>query len=62
MSEIADRVRTRFGATTFAQRRVRQAENAVALASAELNAARTAEAEEREAAREQEAKKQGADT
>ncbi|MBD3758856.1 MAG: YihY/virulence factor BrkB family protein [Microbacterium hominis] len=60
--ENADRVRTRFGATTFAQRRVRQAENAVALASAELNAARTAEAEEREAAREQEAKKQGADT
>ena len=46
--ENTDRVRTRFGATTFAQRRVRQAENAVALASAELNAARTAEAEERQ--------------
>lgn len=38
--EDADRVRTRFGATTFAQRRVRRAEDAVRLATEELGRAR----------------------
>lgn len=47
--EGEDRVRERFGASTFAQRRVRQAEDAVALASAELAAARTALAAEKDA-------------
>jgi len=51
-TENDDRVRTRFGATTFIQRRVQQAENAVALAAAELNAARAAAAEEKKAAKE----------
>ncbi len=47
--ERADRVRARFGAATFAQRRVRRAEDAVGLATAELGAARAAEERERTA-------------
>ncbi|WP_454114887.1 YihY/virulence factor BrkB family protein [Microbacterium lacticum] len=47
--EDADRVRERYGAKTFAERRVQQAENSVATASTELNKARTALAEERDA-------------
>ncbi len=50
VQEHADRIRARHGATTFAQRRVHQAEDAVALASDELAAARAAEAKERAAA------------
>ncbi|WP_447942772.1 YihY/virulence factor BrkB family protein [Microbacterium aurum] len=50
VQEDADRIRARHGATTFAQRRVHQAEDAVALASDELAAARAAEAKERAAA------------
>ncbi|MBM7462611.1 YihY/virulence factor BrkB family protein [Microbacterium dextranolyticum] len=49
--ERDDRVRERFGAATFAQRRVQQAENAVARASAEYDAARAALATERERTR-----------
>lgn len=45
--EAADRVRARHGAETFAQRRVRGAEDAVRLATEELRLAREAEAEER---------------
>lgn len=45
--ESADRVRARHGAQTFAQRRVQQAEDAVARASAELATAREAEEKER---------------
>ncbi|MGB4777711.1 YihY/virulence factor BrkB family protein [Microbacterium sp.] len=45
--EDADRVRVRYGASTFAQRRVQTAEDAVARAAAELQAAREAEAAER---------------
>ncbi|MCR2814134.1 YihY/virulence factor BrkB family protein [Microbacterium sp. zg.Y1090] len=52
VEEEADRVRARYGAQTFAQRRVRRAENAVVVASGELDAARDAEAEERRAAQE----------
>ncbi len=52
VEEEADRVRARYGATTFAQRRVRRAENAVMAASGELAAARDAEAEERRKAAE----------
>lgn len=48
--EDADRVHARFGASTFAQFRVRQAERAVAAASGELAAARAAEQDERDAA------------
>jgi len=48
VEEDADRVRARYGAKTFAQRRVRRAENAVMVASGELAAARDAEAAERE--------------
>lgn len=47
VEEDADRVRARYGAKTFLQRRVRKAEDAVQLATDELHAARTAEAEER---------------
>jgi len=43
VEEDGDRVRARFGASTFAQRRVRRAEDAVQLATGELNAAREAE-------------------
>lgn len=46
--EQDDRVRARYGSATFLQRRVRTAENAVALATAELEAARRAERDERE--------------
>lgn len=42
--EREDRVRERFGATTFAARRVQQAEDAVAAAAAELETARAAAA------------------
>lgn len=47
VEERHDRVRARFGATTFAQRRVRRAEDGVRLASAELAAAREVEDRER---------------
>lgn len=43
VEEDRDRVRSRFGARTMAQRRVRRAEDAVRVAAAELDAARTAE-------------------
>ncbi len=46
--EREDRVRERFGASTFAERRVQQSENAVSMATVELEAARAALAEERE--------------
>ncbi|MCR2792429.1 YihY/virulence factor BrkB family protein [Microbacterium sp. zg.Y625] len=55
VEEESDRVRARYGAKTFAQRRVRRAENAVMAASGELTAARDAEAEERNKAAENEA-------
>jgi len=45
--EAADRVRTAHGATTFAERRVQQAEDAVHVATDELHAARDALAKER---------------
>jgi membrane protein len=45
--ESQDRVRIRYGATTFAQRRLQQAEDAVRLATGELERARAAEAKER---------------
>ncbi|MFJ6652717.1 YihY/virulence factor BrkB family protein [Microbacterium sp. NPDC091313] len=48
--EDEDRVHARFGASTFAQFRVRQAELAVAAATGELDAARAAEEKERLAA------------
>jgi len=48
VEERGDRVRARHGAETFAQRRVQNAENALALATAELDAAREAERQERE--------------
>lgn len=47
VEEQSDRVRARHGARTFAQRRVQTAENAIALATAELEAARRAEQQER---------------
>ncbi|MDL5349969.1 YihY/virulence factor BrkB family protein [Microbacterium sp. zg-YB36] len=50
VEEESDRVRARYGAKTFAQRRVRRAENAVMVASDELTHARDAEAAEREKA------------
>ena len=43
-AEEHDRVRARFGATTFAQRRVQLAEDAVVAATRELEAARKADA------------------
>lgn len=46
--EEDDRVRTRHGAATFAQRRVQRAEDAVRVASEELREARADEAAERE--------------
>jgi membrane protein len=46
--EQRDRVRAKFGARTFAQRRVQRAEDAVAIAAAELDRAREAERAERE--------------
>ncbi|MDE0546721.1 YihY/virulence factor BrkB family protein [Microbacterium sp. C7(2022)] len=48
IEEERDRVRAKFGASTFAQRRVRRAENEVRLAKKELAIARKAEAEERQ--------------
>lgn len=48
VEEDQDRVRARYGAETFAQRRVRRAEDAVAVAARDLSAAREAEAAERE--------------
>ncbi len=51
VEEQDDRVRTRHGASTFAQRRVRTAEDALARAAAELGEARRAEQTEREGAR-----------
>ena len=47
VEEETDRVRARFGAATFAQRRVRRAEIAVMVAASELDAARREEAKER---------------
>jgi membrane protein len=49
--EHDDRVRARFGAPTFAQRRVRRAEDAVTVAVDELEKARAAAEEERDAQR-----------
>lgn len=46
-AEEHDRVRARHGAKTFAQHRVRRAEDSVAIATRELREAREAEAEER---------------
>ncbi|MEJ1155257.1 YihY/virulence factor BrkB family protein [Microbacterium marmarense] len=48
IEEERDRVRAKFGASTFAQRRVRRAENEVRFAAKELRIAREAEAAERE--------------
>ncbi|MEV8268026.1 YihY/virulence factor BrkB family protein [Microbacterium sp. NPDC076911] len=48
IEEEHDRVRAKFGASTFAQRRVLRAENEVRFASKELQIAREAEAAERE--------------
>ena len=48
--EAHDRVRTRYGAETFAQRRRQRAENRVRAATAELRAAQEAERRERESA------------
>ncbi len=48
VEEEQDRVRARHGASTFAQRRVRRAEEAVRLATDELTAARADEERERE--------------
>ncbi|MBN9191035.1 YihY/virulence factor BrkB family protein [Microbacterium sp.] len=50
--EASDRVRARHGASTFAQRRVRRAEDAVRLAGEELRLARAEEEKERTALRE----------
>ncbi|MFE1666191.1 YihY/virulence factor BrkB family protein [Microbacterium sp. P02] len=50
VDEEKDRVRARFGASTFAQRRMKQAERAVQVASDELAAAREVEQQEREKA------------
>jgi membrane protein len=47
VDEEHDRVRARHGASTFAQRRVKQAEQAVRLATEELTAAREVEEKER---------------
>jgi len=55
VDEEHDRVRARHGADTFAQRRVRRAEDAVRVATDELRAARAAEAEERAAGAEERA-------
>lgn len=50
VAEDHDRVRARFGAATFAQRRVRNAEDAVRIASDELEKAREDEERERKGA------------
>jgi membrane protein len=47
VDEEQDRVRARFGASTFAQRRVKRAESLVRLATDELNTARAEEEKER---------------
>lgn len=47
VEERGDRVRSRHGATTFAQRRVHRAEDQVWVATKELDSARAAEADER---------------
>ncbi|MEU1973698.1 YihY/virulence factor BrkB family protein [Microbacterium sp. NPDC019599] len=47
VAEDADRIRARFGATTFALRRVRKAEDALQTATAELEKARAEEEKER---------------
>jgi len=60
VEEREDRVRARHGAATFAQRRVQTAEKAVALAAAELDAARRAELLERERAADKGAGETGA--
>ena len=52
VAEETDRVRARFGASTFAQRGVRQAEEAVRVATDALTRARMAEEKERTAAEE----------
>lgn len=52
VDEEQDRVRARFGASTFAQRRVRRAEEAVRVATEELGAAREVEEKERVGANE----------
>lgn len=52
IEEQEDRVRARYGASTFAQRRVQRAEIAVQAATDELRAAQEAERAEREKARE----------
>ena len=49
--EAHDRIRSRYGASTFAQRRRQRAENRVHAATAELRAAQEAEEREREGAR-----------
>ncbi|WP_426325022.1 YihY/virulence factor BrkB family protein [Microbacterium sp. E-13] len=54
--ERVDRVRERFGSPTFALRRVRQAEDAVRVATEELDHARAAADEERAKQREHDAK------
>ena len=54
VEEETDRVRARFGASTFAQRAVRRAEEAVRVASDALISAREAEEKERTAAAEKE--------
>lgn len=57
MSDEVDRVSAKFGATTFAERRVKTAERAVMVATDELNAARQVADEERAKTAEQAAKK-----
>ncbi len=49
VEEESDRVRARFGAATFAQRRVQRAEVGVRVATDELERARAGEAKERAA-------------
>ncbi|WP_345802282.1 YihY/virulence factor BrkB family protein [Microbacterium sp. AZCO] len=50
VADDRDRVRSKYGATTFAMRRVRRAENSVQLATIELEKARADEEREREGA------------
>ncbi|KRA23038.1 ribonuclease BN [Microbacterium sp. Root61] len=57
VAEETDRVRERFGASTFTQRRLKQAETAVRVATDELRDARADEKREREDARRAAAKK-----
>ena len=59
--ERVDRVRERFGSPTFALRRVRQAEDAVRVATEELEHARTAVEEERAKQREHDEKERAKD-